>query len=113
MKSQILKQAWEIWILPLVIHQVFASVVLTSFIALKYYIQGNDNAVDISENLITFTLFSSMLTVCYCIKNRYERIKQVNVRQRIKRFMLFFYGVYVIYSVIIIIEIVKELSQQP
>ena len=51
MKSQALKQAWEIWILPLIILQAYITVTVTLFLALQNHIQSNDNAIDIAKEM--------------------------------------------------------------
>ena len=105
-----LKQAWSIWLLPLIILQLFVMGIMLFFISLKAHIQSNRNAIYIAENMITFALGGAILTAWYIVLGRYERIKQAKVRKITKFFWKFFVCVYIIYTIIIIFELIKELS---
>jgi len=103
-----LKDAWRIWICPCMLWYAYASVLVFFFWTLELLIRDNDDGVYYLENMLVFAMAGGMLTACYFIMLQCEKVKQVRVRRRIRLAFAFFVVVYVIYALLMVCDLAKE-----
>lgn len=96
MARMTLKQAWRIWIIPVGLYWILSSISIFILLRATSGLPRTNSIVKNGEIAITFVLFGLFLITWYIIMVRYERIKRVQVRKRIKIFWKFFLVVYVL-----------------
>jgi uncharacterized membrane protein YidH (DUF202 family) len=108
MQAGRLRQAWRVWICPSIFLQIYVSVLVLFFVTLRPMIESEEKAVYFLEQMLVFAIGGGMLAAWYGIMNLHEKVKQMRVRRRTKRFYLFFMGIYALYAFLMVCELVTE-----
>ena len=96
MAKMSLNEAWRIWIIPVGLYWILSSISVFILLRATSDLPRTNSIVKNGEIAITFVLLGLLLITWYIIMVRYERVKCVQVRKRIKVFWRFFLVVYLL-----------------